>query len=236
EAVTPKRIIAKEAVYTATARIENADNEIDDALVPAVKSYAIYPAKSSAHVMTSRSVYLDDYFDLPDLVYPPVDIDSSSGSSSSGSSSKSSLAEEPPDNPTAEKAVQTIEDPVMFPDPYDVYLRSLPIGYTPENLIVAKDSEPLRAIMMVVDGKISVESIVDSGSQIVAMSEEVCNDLHIKFDPTVRLNMQSANGTVDSSLGLARNVPCSIGDITLYLQIHVLRNPSYDILLGKPFD
>jgi hypothetical protein len=48
--------------------------------------------------------------------------------------------------------------------------------------------------------------------------------------------MQSANGDVDQSLGLARNVPAKIGDITLYLQIHVIKSPAYDILLGRPFD
>ena len=30
--------------------------------------------------------------------------------------------------------------------------------------------------------------------------------------------------------------PFLIGDITLYLQVHVLRSPAYDILLGRPFD
>ena len=48
--------------------------------------------------------------------------------------------------------------------------------------------------------------------------------------------MQSANGEVDRSLGLVRNVPIQIGDITLYVQIHVICNPAYDILLGRPFD
>jgi hypothetical protein len=47
--------------------------------------------------------------------------------------------------------------------------------------------------------------------------------------------MQSANGSISPSLGLARNVPFLIGDITLYLQVHVVRNPAYDILLGRPF-
>jgi hypothetical protein len=27
-----------------------------------------------------------------------------------------------------------------------------------------------------------------------------------------------------------------IGDITLYVQIHIIRNPAYNILLGRPFD
>ena len=64
------------------------------------------------------------------------------------------------------------------------------------------------------------------------MSEEVCMELCLIYDPMIILNVQSANGEVDRSLGLARNVPLRIGDITLYVQIHVIRNPAYDILLG----
>jgi len=87
-----------------------------------------------------------------------------------------------------------------------------------------------------VDNQESVESIIDPGSQIIAMSEAVCHDLGIIYDPSIRLNMQSVNGEIDLSLGLARNVPCRLSDIILYLQIHVIRSPTYDILLGRPFD
>jgi hypothetical protein len=48
--------------------------------------------------------------------------------------------------------------------------------------------------------------------------------------------MESANGTLDRTLGLARNVHCKIGGINLFLQIHIVRNPAYDMLLGRPFD
>ena len=48
--------------------------------------------------------------------------------------------------------------------------------------------------------------------------------------------MQSANGKVDQSLGLARNIPFQIGPITLFLQAHVLCAPAYQVLLGRPFD
>ena len=68
------------------------------------------------------------------------------------------------------------------------------------------------------------------------MSEEVCNALALHYDPTIRLHMMSANGGVDQSLGLVRNVPFVVGDITIYLQVHILRNLAYDILLGQPFD
>ena len=68
------------------------------------------------------------------------------------------------------------------------------------------------------------------------MSEEVCNALVLHYDPTIRLHMMFANGGVDQSLGLAWNVPFVVGDITVYLQVHIPHNPAYDILLGQPFD
>jgi hypothetical protein len=124
----------------------------------------------------------------------------------------------------------------IVPDIYDVYLKSLPEGHTAEPLIVAKESLALRSIFPVVNNQCEVEAILDPGSQIIAMSEDMCLDLALPYDPSVILTMQSANGAVDKSLGLARNVPICIGGITLYVQIHVIRSPAYDILLGRPFD
>ena len=37
-------------------------------------------------------------------------------------------------------------------------------------------------------------------------------------------------------LGLAKNVPFIFGDITVYLQVHILMDPAYKVLLGRPFD
>jgi hypothetical protein len=68
------------------------------------------------------------------------------------------------------------------------------------------------------------------------MSETTCHSLALAYDPRIRLNMESANGSFDWSLGLARNIPFLVGTITLYLQVHIIRSPSYEILLGRPFD
>ena len=103
-------------------------------------------------------------------------------------------------------------------------------------VLVAAESNALRAILPVVDGQDKIEAILDPGCQIVAMSEEIANALALSYDPTIKLNMISANGGIDQSLGLARNVPFLVGDITLYFQVHILRGPAYDILLGRPFD
>ncbi|KAF9803503.1 hypothetical protein IEO21_09661 [Rhodonia placenta] len=124
----------------------------------------------------------------------------------------------------------------IIPDPYETYLKHIPHGKYPAEFTVARDSNAICSIIALIDNKEQIECIVDPGSQIVAMSEEVCLGLNLLFDPTIQLNMQSANGEVDRSLGLIRNVPFRIGEIVLYLQAHVIRNTVYDILLGRPFD
>ncbi|EED77429.1 predicted protein [Postia placenta Mad-698-R] len=124
----------------------------------------------------------------------------------------------------------------IVPDPYETYLKHIPHGEHPTEFTVARDSNAIRLIIALIDNKEQIECIVDPGSQIVTMSEEVCLGLNLLFDPTIQLNMQSANGEVDRSLGLIRNVPFRIGEIVLYLQAHVIRNAAYDILLGRPFD
>jgi hypothetical protein len=128
------------------------------------------------------------------------------------------------------------ETSITIPDIYETYINSLAPGERPIPLNIAQESHALRSIMMVVDNREEVEGIIDPGSQIIAMSEAVCHDIGLAYDPSIKLNMQSANGEVDQSLGLAHNVPCKINSITLYLQIHIIRSPAYDILLGRPFD
>ena len=130
------------------------------------------------------------------------------------------------------------EGSTVIEDPFDQYYRSLRPGEKPDQqrLIVSKESAALRSILPIVDNSLKVECILDPGSQIIAMSEDVCHELSLIYDPSITLNMQSANGTVDKSLSLARNVPFRIGNLTIYMQVHIIRAPAYNILFGRPFD
>lgn len=127
---------------------------------------------------------------------------------------------------------------ITVEDPIEQYYKTLGPDEEPdaERIKVAKESSALRSILPLIDNQLKVEAILDPGCQIVAMSEDVCHELGLAYDPKIVLNMQSANGTVDPSLGLARNVPFLVGHLTLYMQVHVIRNPAYDVLLGRPFD
>ncbi|KAF8155288.1 hypothetical protein K438DRAFT_1777658 [Mycena galopus ATCC 62051] len=123
-------------------------------------------------------------------------------------------------------------DALIVPDPLECFYNSDSI---PDDLVVSMESSAIRSILPIIDNQQQVESIVDDGSQIIAMSEDVCHELALTYDPRIVLRMQLANKSVTPSLGLARNVPFTFRDITLYLQVHVVRNPVYDVLLGRPF-
>jgi hypothetical protein len=123
-------------------------------------------------------------------------------------------------------------------DPIESYYRSLGTNKDPDlnRLMVAGDSYSIRSVNALIDSSHRVECILDPGCQIIAMSESICHQLGLPYDPSIVLHMQSANGELDQSLGLSRNVPFQIGTITMYLQVHVISSPAYDVLLGRPFD
>jgi hypothetical protein len=126
----------------------------------------------------------------------------------------------------------------IIEDPIEIYYRNLQPGEDPDpdRIKVARESYALRSVYSIIDNTQRVECILDAGCQIIAMSEEICHDLSLVYDPTIKIRMQSANATYDYSLGLARHVPFYLGGITLYMQVHIIRAPAYDVLLGRPFD
>ncbi|KAF8225525.1 hypothetical protein L208DRAFT_1305936, partial [Tricholoma matsutake] len=128
------------------------------------------------------------------------------------------------------------DDIFVIDNPYKTYISSLCPGEIPKPFIAVKELHSIRLVVMNVNSRNSVESVVDLGSSIIAMSEEVCHELSLAYDPLIHIPLQLANGGIDQSLGLAWNIPCKVSSITLYMQIHIICDPAYNILLGQPFD
>ena len=68
------------------------------------------------------------------------------------------------------------------------------------------------------------------------MALETAIRLMLSWDPDITILMEGANGQLRKTEGLARNVPFVFGDITVYLQVHIIDQPAYEILLGRPFE
>jgi hypothetical protein len=125
---------------------------------------------------------------------------------------------------------------VVVSDPVMQYLNTLAPGETPKSVIVAAESHSLRTVYPLINRVGEVESVLDPGSQIVSMSRATSSVLGVSWDPDITVQMQSANNTLEKTLGLAKNVPFLFGTITAYLQVHVVENAAYKVLLGRPFD
>ena len=128
------------------------------------------------------------------------------------------------------KRVITMGDPVVQ------YLSSLQKGESPKTFYMKESSLALRSIYPLVNNARQEEALLDSGSQIVSMSKDAAISLKMSWDPDISINMQSAQGHVEPTLGLATDVPFTFGDLTVMLQVHIINKPSYKILLGWPFD
>jgi hypothetical protein len=125
---------------------------------------------------------------------------------------------------------------VIIGDPVVQYLSALQPGEKPKKVLVASESQGLRAVYPLINNVGEVESLLDGGSQIVSMAKDVAVNLEISWDPDITVYMQSANRSLEQTLGLAKNVPFLFGYITVYLQVHIMEGPAYKVLLGRPFD
>jgi hypothetical protein len=127
---------------------------------------------------------------------------------------------------------------VVVSDPVMQYLNTFAPGEQPKSVVVkvAAESLALRTVYPLINGVGEVESLLDGGSQIVSMSRVVATALQVTWDPDITVHMESANKTLEKTLGLAKNVPFVFGPITVYLQVHVIEKVSYKVLLGRPFD
>lgn len=137
---------------------------------------------------------------------------------------------------TTEHSPAVPKGSIIVGDPVLQYLESLAPGEKPKPIYVSRETESLRSVFPLVNNKKEEESLLDNGSEILSMTKAVTKDLGVAYNPDVVIHMQSANSGVDATLGLARNVPFTFGDITLFLQLHIVKEAPYRILLGRPFD
>ncbi|KAK1217758.1 hypothetical protein PQX77_019585 [Marasmius sp. AFHP31] len=125
---------------------------------------------------------------------------------------------------------------VVQKDITEVFRQDIESNDCSKIIIVASTSDALRSVYPKVNHSEEVESILDSGSQIIAMDMMVAASLGISWDPDTVIHMQGANGQLKKTRGLARNVPFRFGDLTFFLQLHILDGAPYKVLLGRPFD
>src|SRR5277367_233736 len=88
---------------------------------------------------------------------------------------------------------------LIVSDPVVQYLNTMAPGEKPKTVIVASESQGLRAVYPLINYVGKVESLLDGGSQIVSMAKNVAVDLEIPWDPDITVQMQSANRSLEQT-------------------------------------
>ncbi|KAK2464064.1 hypothetical protein APHAL10511_003934 [Amanita phalloides] len=135
-------------------------------------------------------------------------------------------------------ATQIAPGQYQIPDLPQVFYSMQKNCHSERSIVLQSQKESLasQAISMKIAGKADIKCILDPRSEIVCMSDAVCNQLGIPYDPMITIRMQSANGECDETLSLVQDVSFEIGDFVLLFQVHVVKSSAYNILLGQPFD
>jgi len=101
----------------------------------------------------------------------------------------------------------------------------------------ALDMVYLRVVPAIINRVSEEEVLLDSGSQIVSMTKKVAIANKVACHPNLSIQIQSANGSLSRTCGLARNVPFTLGGgVTVLLQVHIMKETPYTVLTGQPFD
>ncbi|KAF9643509.1 hypothetical protein BDM02DRAFT_3104313, partial [Thelephora ganbajun] len=79
------------------------------------------------------------------------------------------------------------------------------------------------------------ECILDGGAQVVVMRKDVWERLRAPITANKSIPMESANSGTTTTLGLVENYPVHLGPVTIYLQIQVIEDAPFEVLLGRPF-
>jgi len=96
-------------------------------------------------------------------------------------------------------------------------------------------SLPLRVIYPDFAPGYRPECILDGGSQIVVIRRDVWERIGAPIAANKAMSMESANSGTTKTLGLIEDYPIKLGPVTVLLQIQVLDDAPFEVLLGRPF-
>ena len=103
-----------------------------------------------------------------------------------------------------------------------------------DNLIVANHVEELRVIDVLIHG-VEVVATVDDGSQILSIRQGIWEKLGLPIRSDKIMIMESANKSKDETMGLLQDLKIKIGEYDFYVQVQVVKDAPYELLLGRPF-
>ncbi|KDR73891.1 hypothetical protein GALMADRAFT_1335736 [Galerina marginata CBS 339.88] len=102
-------------------------------------------------------------------------------------------------------------------------------------VLTASPINRLRVIFAVLNNSVKAECVLDQGSEIMAMDKKVWEKTQHELKPNKTISMESANSQSSLTARLCENLKMKFGNLELYLQVHVVENAPFEVLVGRPF-
>jgi hypothetical protein len=110
------------------------------------------------------------------------------------------------------------------------------ILHNEDGLIVAHHNLPLRCLDAKVTSKdANLTCVLDSRSEVIAMPKRMWEKLGLPIRSDHTMTMSSANTSTDATLGVLKNLALNFGLGEVCVQVQVLVQANFDLLLGRPF-
>jgi hypothetical protein len=100
---------------------------------------------------------------------------------------------------------------------------------------VPKYMLPLREVDVMINDLAIEAGVLDNGSQIVTIREDLACEVCAWINHNRKLEMEVASGSISWTLSCAENLTMQIGDVSFTIHAHVVKNVPFRLLLGRPF-
>jgi len=101
--------------------------------------------------------------------------------------------------------------------------------------LVAELALPLQMIEVTLDGTITVMGIMDTGCQVIIICSNIWEKLGTPMKHEQVMFMELANGQANATMGTSPSICFSVGEVSLYCLVQVVRNSPFKCLLSLPF-
>jgi len=77
--------------------------------------------------------------------------------------------------------------------------------------------------------------LLDEGSEIVIVQEDLCEELGLKVNREQKMTMQIANGKTEKMMEYVKYLELEMGGVKTYAHAFVMELAPYYLLLGRPW-
>ncbi|KAG2335643.1 hypothetical protein BDR05DRAFT_855710, partial [Suillus weaverae] len=93
----------------------------------------------------------------------------------------------------------------------------------------------LREIRVTLNGTHSELGLLDEGSEIVVIREDIWKKTNAPINQNVRMRMQTANGGSQEMAGCLEMLEIDVAGIKTWAHVYVVPDAPYRLLLGRPW-